>query len=275
MNPINDYFDKVIWINADARADRHGRMWGQLALLGIEAVRFRAHWKPIDHNGRQSSNMGCTASHRGVLELICHNGWDRTLVLEDDNVFLENFMSRFEEFVRQVPDKWDFLFLGGSYAENPKGRLTQNVVHTNGLMTTSSYGISLEMARKMAPHISGCVGIDTLYHDFQRKGTCLMFTPRLCVQGAGYSDIQDREADHSMSMLDERHECMLLNGQWVEAGRVFTGPMMRRELAAPRDMYGEIVIVDGKEYIIEKMDLPSHPASWFRGEAVTYYLRQV
>ncbi len=31
-----------------------------------------------------NGNMGCTASHRGVLELICHHRWQRTLILEDD-----------------------------------------------------------------------------------------------------------------------------------------------------------------------------------------------
>ncbi len=128
------------------------------------------------------------------------------------------------------------------------------------------------MARKMAPHIGGVAGIDAQYHQWQRDSVCLMFTPRLCVQGAGYSDIQDRESDHSMSMLDERHECMLLEGNWLVEGQIFQGPMMRRELAAPKDMYGEEVIIDGKLYVIEKMELPAHKASWFRGETVTYYL---
>ena len=274
MTPINRYFDKVFWINADEREDRQIAMRTRLADLGIHAERFRAHWKPVDHTGRLSANMGCTASHRGVLELICHFGWERTLILEDDNVFLDNFAVKFSEFVGQAPREWDFLFLGGSYADNPKRRLSPNVVQTNGLMTTSSYGITYKMARKMAPHISGSAGIDAIYHQFQRDNVCLMCSPRLCVQGAGYSDIQDREADHSMSMLDARHEEMLLDGKAEQRGEelILRGRLQRRELAAPHDANGEEVIVEGELYRIVRLELPAHRPSWFRDEPCTYVL---
>jgi GR25 family glycosyltransferase involved in LPS biosynthesis len=204
---LNSYFDAVIWIGSrEHRPDRADLLEAQLERYGIEATHFNAHWKPLDHLGNPSGNMGCTASHRGVLELICHNEWWRTLILEDDAMFVsDDWPDQFDAMIREVPDDWAFLFLGASYAEAPKRRVSGSVIQANGLMTTSSYGITYEMARLMAPHISGIGPIDSLYQGWQRAYPTYILDPRLCVQRPGYSDLQDRESDNSQSMLDRAH----------------------------------------------------------------------
>lgn len=148
MNPLNRYFDKVIWIGSkEHRPDRAAEMEAELAKWGIEALYFSAHWKP-----ENSGNWGCSASHRSVLGLICAMGWARTLILEDDNAFVDSqWPEMFSEMVLEVPDDWQFLFLGGGYAEDPKRRVSGSVIQTNAMMTTSSYGITLEMAPALRP----------------------------------------------------------------------------------------------------------------------------
>ncbi len=211
MITLNDYFDRVVWIGSIHRQDRASQMEAMLAKFKIKADRFEAHWKPIDHaSGQPSGNFGCTSSHRGVLELICHHGWKRTLIMEDDAAISpqigDAFPDTFDSMVRDVPDDWSFLFLGAGYAEDPIGRINGSVIRAGRLLTTSSYGITLEMARKIAPHIFGVGPIDSLYGGWQREAKTYVFSPRLMIQADGWSDLANNFSRNSNSMLDTHHE---------------------------------------------------------------------
>lgn len=277
MITVNDYFQAVVWIGSVNRGDRAEQMMAQFAKFGIQAQRFEAHWKPIV-NGVPNGNAGCSASHRGVLELCAHNRWARTLVLEDDATVLSNdFPEQFDAMVRDVPEEWDFLFLGAGYAEAPKRRVNGSIIQTNALMTTSSYGITCEMARKMAPHISGIGPIDSLFHEWQRANRCYIFSPRLMAQRPSFSDLQEKASENLTSMTDTRHEEMLLEGEWLVGfgEHVFHGPLMRRELSEAAQLEGELVIIDGKSFTVLRVELPDHRMPWFAGEMVTYFLKPV
>ncbi len=207
MITLNSFFDKVLWIGSVHRPDRAELMEAQFARFKIKAERFEAVWKPIDHLGKPNGNLGCTSSHRGVLDLICRRRWDKTLVLEDDAQFVDDsWPEQFDAMVPEVPDDWQFFFLGAGYAEDPIARVSGSVIRAGALMTTSSYGIRLTMARRMAPHISGIGPIDSLYHQWQRKYPTYIFSPRLMVQRPGWSDLQECESNNAMSMLDRAHE---------------------------------------------------------------------
>lgn len=207
MITLNSYFDRVIWIGSVNRPDRAAQMEEQLKRFKVVAERFEAHWKPMDHLGKPNGNFGCTSSHRGVLELICHHKWQRTLVLEDDAMFIDDaWPEQFDAMVREVPEPWDFLFLGASFSEDAKERVNGSIIRANGLMTTSSYGISYEMARKMAPHVFGIGPVDSLFQEWERKNRTYIFSPRLMVQRPGFSDLQDRYSENHHSMLDTAHE---------------------------------------------------------------------
>lgn len=207
MITLNSFFDRVYWVGSVNRPDRAALMEEQLAHYGIVAERFEAVWKPVDHLGKPNGNMGCTASHRAVLDLIVRHGWRQALVLEDDAQFIEDtWPEQFDAMIGEVPDDWQMLFLGAGYAEDPIARVSGSVIRAGALMTTSSYGIRLEMARRMAPHISGIGPIDSLYHDWQRKFPTYIFSPRLMDQRPGYSDLCERENDSGPSMRDTAHE---------------------------------------------------------------------
>lgn len=207
MINLNDYFDHVVWIGSIHRPDRAAAMEAQLAKFKIVAERFEAHWKPIDHTGKPSGNFGCTSSHRGVLELICHHGWKRTLVLEDDAAFVDDsWPEQFDAMIREVPDDWDWLFLGAGYAENPIARVNGSVIRAGRLLTTSSYGITLAMARKIAPHVYGTGPVDSLFGGWQREAKTYVFSPRLMIQADGMSDLTGQYSRNSNSMLDTHHE---------------------------------------------------------------------
>ena len=217
---MNDYFDQIICINRESRTDRWANFQKLVKECGIQVTRFRAHEGTLP-DGSFNGNYGCTSSHRGVLELICHHGWKRTLVFEDDAEVVERgrygdhainrlpVMQQWAAIKPELPDKWDMLFLGGHYGSPPQSRLSPHIIRINTMLTTSSYGISLDFARKITPHIFGNGPIDALYTGFQPENLCYCVQPRLFVQYANESDLQHQHADNGPCMLDPNHENMV------------------------------------------------------------------
>jgi GR25 family glycosyltransferase involved in LPS biosynthesis len=210
MTTIEDYFDKIIVINRDARIDRWTHCLEQFRKFNLTKVeRFSA----LDHasiDGHIGGNGGCTASHRCILDAITFNKWPRTLILEDDfEIIHDDFHAKFAEMIGEVPDDWQMLYLGGHYAEKPQGRVSQHVIRMARMMTTSSYGVTYQMAREMAPVIYGSAPIDTLYYPFHLSHKCYIFQPRLMVQFDSFSDLQGRESSNRACMSDENHSNMV------------------------------------------------------------------
>ena len=89
---VNEYFDKVVVINLDRRTDRMEQVDAQLQELGITYERFSA----VDAQALGIDPIqACRQSHLQVLE----ESVGKTLILEDDVLFMENFNERFSEFI--------------------------------------------------------------------------------------------------------------------------------------------------------------------------------
>jgi hypothetical protein len=108
--------------------------------------------------------------------------------------------------IPEVPDDWQMLYLGGHYAENPQSRVSPHVIRINQMKTTSSYAVTLDAARVMAPFIHGAIPIDELYADFNRNLRSYIFQPRLMIQADGYSDLQQHWMSNEGCMTDPHHE---------------------------------------------------------------------
>lgn len=210
MNTLNEYFSHIVCIHLPARLDRAKHALAESDKHNFRFKFFDAYpaeeFIPSEHGRSSQANAACTASHRAVLEVAAFYKWPRTLILEDDFEFVvPDANAAFREMIGQVPEDWDMLYLGGSYAEDPKRRVSPHVIHTNGMMTTSSYAVTWRAARKMAPHIYGECPIDSLYHKWNRALKCFCFDPRMAVQMDGISDIQGCFCRNSPSMLDAGH----------------------------------------------------------------------
>ncbi len=209
---MNDYFDRIFVINLASRPDRKAHAEAELAKLNItKAEWFDAHERPKDHSGQPSGHMGCTASHRAVLEIIAHSKVRRALVFEDDfTIAINSPLKWFEGIIKEVPETWELLYLGGHYGEKPLARVSPHVIRPGRMLTTSSYGITWKMARKMAPYICGVGPIDDLFSGFcTMEHETYITSPRLFVQYPNFSDLSDVQSDNSHCMLDKTHESMV------------------------------------------------------------------
>lgn len=269
MNTLLNYVEAIIVINLARRQDRWQHCLREFASIGVspsQLLRFDAYDKP-DNSG----NRGCTESHRGVLEWIAREKWERVLVCEDDITvrpeYRDNFHDTFAQISAEIPADAKIVYLGGGYASNPKRKYSPHLIEIDRMLTTSSFLIGWKMAREMAPYISGVGPIDNLFGGFTAKGNCYCSYPRLFVQYTTLSDLTDREADYGPSMCDTRHEEMLLDGTWIADG-LFRTVLTRRELTQARDIFGDTVIVDGKTYTVRGINTPTERGPWYRGAPV-------
>jgi hypothetical protein len=218
------YWSKIIVINLARRADRWAHFQADMGSIGVmtsQYERFEGHDRPTG-DAKGSGNFGCVASHRGVLELIAHNGWARTLVLEDDARVIDpkNFNALWDHMQPRIPEDWDVLYLGGHWGANPLARVNPNILRVDTMLTTSSYAITLKAARELAPHVYGFGPIDSIFSytgsqkdvphtGFLARHNTYCLQPRLFDQYPNFSDLQYREMDNSMCMRDRFHESLL------------------------------------------------------------------
>lgn len=119
---LKRYFDRVVLINLKRRPDRLARMeraltecsWPFKKPQVFAAIDGDAVPSP---NGWQSGGgaWGCMRSHQQILERAIMDGVANVLVIEDDVCFVENFRTKVENFLQDVPGNWDQLMLGGQH----------------------------------------------------------------------------------------------------------------------------------------------------------------
>jgi GR25 family glycosyltransferase involved in LPS biosynthesis len=185
---VNEYFDKVVVINLDRRKDRLEKIDAQLQELGITYERFNAvDAKALDIDPIQA----CKQSHLQVLE----KSVGKTLILEDDAYFMENFNERFTEFVELLPKDWHIFYLGA---------VLLNSEHCNDIMvramdTSSLHAycvnpefkeIALEQGRDYPEHI------DVAYRLLHRQYRSYAAKPPMVKQYPSYSDLMLEDVDY-------------------------------------------------------------------------------
>jgi GR25 family glycosyltransferase involved in LPS biosynthesis len=212
MTALEQFVDRIFVINLARRTDRWAQFEAEMLCLGIENyIRFEAHEGVVD--GKPHGHFGCTASHRALLEIIAFHTWRNVLVFEDDvalrKEFAKDWEKRFLEMWQQAGNDWDLLYLGGHYADKPLARVAPNVIRCGRMFTTSSYIITKQAARRMAPYIYGNGPIDCLFSGFAEQQKHYIFSPRLFIQRPGWSDLLEEETNNEWAMSDGRHEAMV------------------------------------------------------------------
>ncbi len=60
----------------------------------------------------KQGRIGCLLSHYMLWQTLWHLHHEEILILEDDAFLCENFHERFLEFKKQLPDDWQYVFVG-------------------------------------------------------------------------------------------------------------------------------------------------------------------
>lgn len=185
---VNEYFDKVVVINLDRRKDRLEKVDAQLQELGIQYERFSAvDAKALDIDPIQA----CRQSHIQVLE----ESVGKTLILEDDAYFMEDFNDRFAQFIELLPQDWHIFYLGAVLLNSqPCNDIMVRAMDTSSLhaycVKPEFKEIVLEQGRTYPEHI------DVAYRLLHPRYRSYAAKPPLVKQYPSYSDIMLEDVDY-------------------------------------------------------------------------------
>ena len=107
----------------------------------------------------KEGEKGCFISHLNIWRDMVKNDIEYAHIFEDDAIFCKDFMSKFNKVLRNVPEKYDILYIGGRFG--PDVYMT-NCIKINDIIvkhlcppwitddhdrTTHSYIINVNLAK--------------------------------------------------------------------------------------------------------------------------------
>ena len=208
MNLISD-IKNVFYINLDTRPDRKLHVELQLQNIGINnSQRFNA----IKMN---NGAIGCSMSHLKLIENAKANNLEHILIVEDDILFTnpDLFVTQFNKFLSNHTN-FDMLLIAGNNLP-PYTIIDDTCVQVKQCQTTTGYLVKNHYYDKLInnykigilnllkqPQNHRFYAIDKYWFNLQAVDKWYLIIPLSVTQREDYSDIEKRQTNYSLAMLD-------------------------------------------------------------------------
>lgn len=172
-----------------ARIDAPGVDWPFLRPEVVSAIEGDRVGVPPEfkHGG---GAYGCRMSHLRILQDCLMDGVEPVLVLEDDADVRPGFGDRCRDFLRNIPDDWEGVMLGGQH-HRPPSNVSGGVVRATYCQRTHAYIARGKYLRGLQVRWGNCTRhIDWEMGDWQHQFRVYAPRPWLIGQGGGRSDIR-------------------------------------------------------------------------------------
>jgi GR25 family glycosyltransferase involved in LPS biosynthesis len=221
MKSLNEYFNNIYLINLDKRPDKLQESLYELQKINTTAERISA----IDGSLTFKKGMNLTAgayglmlTHIQILEDAIKNNYSSILLLEDDVMFVDGFMEKFESKINFLPNDWDMFYLGGNNIfelgtfipvtgdlnviinKHNYKQLNHELVKTTHTQTTHAVAINNKFLKTLFDYINNNSTLPVDNHQFllQKMGyNAYVIMPSIALQRPTFSDIERRYVDYS------------------------------------------------------------------------------
>jgi len=142
--------------------------------------------------------VGCSLSHLHIMKMAKQLNLDNYLVLEDDVQFIDNFNEMLDIIMKQLPDDWDMLYLGGQHIHGRNiERITDNVYKCEYTLTTHSFAVKNTVydlfIDKLIDITKPC---DVHFAEEHKNINAYVCIPHLTWQRKGFSDVENKNVDY-------------------------------------------------------------------------------
>jgi glycosyltransferase involved in cell wall biosynthesis len=214
---INQYFNCVYVLNLKKDVTKRERMERILSKLNINYIIFDAVYG-LDHlddykrlcnqNYKSPGAYGYTMTMINIIKHAKQNNYKKILTLDDDVIFHNDFINKFDEYIRTIPHDWYLLFLGLSgpwthpWINTDFKKFTFNKNFVNDLTNCDgSYAVGydyhtydeiISVAEKFEKPFDTAI---IKHFNEIHKNKCFAFYPYLIIADTTTSDITRREDD--------------------------------------------------------------------------------
>lgn len=171
--------DKVFCINLDKRSDRWKKAESDIIKNGFPSVekytaidgellsdefmkenmsiRAQVEVTQPKHSHESISSkgaIGCYMSHTNIWKNMIKNNWKRVAIIEDDGEFDNDFIEKFDETIKEIPDNYDTIHFGYNWIISPFTPVKDACLYKcNGYFWgTYGYIITIDGAKKLLEH---------------------------------------------------------------------------------------------------------------------------
>jgi len=202
------HFSKVYCINLDRRPDRWEEACKEFEKWGIQDSVQR--YAAIDgatlapHHTVKPGALGLIVTLRNIVTEAKAMGYKNILILEDDVYFRETLL-QLDEYMAEVPQDWNMLYLGGHHIERPQ-RISKRIAKAERIFTTHSFAISSNIYERILVDLSNLnklsLPLDLYFSDMHKRVSTFCFIPSMTGQKASFSDIDNQYTDYT-GYMDE------------------------------------------------------------------------
>lgn len=207
---FREFFKHPVCVTLERRSDR----WRDFIRQFEDP--FYANWKPekvLGVDGKavgapdwflwgkkkkaREGAFGCHESHVGIFKRALEEGWENVLIFEDDCVLKDNFRDQLNRALSELPEDWDFFYLGGQNVERhiqEPFQFSPNLLYNYNVNRTHSFAINRKALPLVVEYTSDHTHGDHI--DWQlgrihkrRDINCYSTNPWVTYQAAGESDI--------------------------------------------------------------------------------------
>lgn len=147
----------------------------------------------LDHADLTPGAIGCFLSHLKIYKIIQekHNHDDNILIIEDDNLFVDNFNDKIKKAISLAPKDWDVILF--DYIDNESIDIDDNYKKIKKFYLTNCYLISYKGVQKILNNHKLIYNqIDSYLSDLSQKNILNIYAhkEKLAHQRYSYTNIQ-------------------------------------------------------------------------------------
>jgi len=180
-----DFFTKIFVINLPERTDR-------LLEIAEELEKWNIPYELKNAIKKENGAEGLRETVWNIIEEGVANNWQSVLIFEDDCVFVEscgNPNETMEQVVKQLPEMWQLLYLGGQVTNGFKLRHSPNLLLLDMCFATHGWALSLDAMKNIMSEGLEAPIDNSIVKTIQPRGHTYITYPLLCTQRPGHSDI--------------------------------------------------------------------------------------
>lgn len=143
---INEYFDNIYLLNLHKRKERLSRSIKKLTQLeikfdvfnGCDGAVLNRIWNNLQNPYFANSRyLGCAISHLSIYQEAIELGYDKILIIEDDNLIHQNIQNLFDKF--EIPNFEDLMYLGYIPLSDDMTMWTYEISYQNSNLINSNF----------------------------------------------------------------------------------------------------------------------------------------
>ena len=141
--------------------------------------------------------IGILLTHKRIIELAKAEKWESVIIFEDDVEFTDE-ISKFDTYMKSVPDDWDMLYFGANHDYGkPRERINDKLSKLNFSVALHAFAVKKTMYDKILKMIDEHITqIDVIYGRLQPDCNAYVFEPNMASQAEGFSDIQNKVVNY-------------------------------------------------------------------------------